>query len=144
MSNELIKVIVAGVLLVHGLGHGGALGALVWIWRLPGTETGGWQAAQSWLLSGMPASQARVVASSFWILALLGFVVAALSFWGVLLPGQIWRPVAIVSAIISITGIFLFWGNWPAFNTTAAIAVNLAVLVALLGLNLPPPAMFGN
>lgn len=31
MSDQSIKLIAAGALLLHGLGHGGALGALAWI-----------------------------------------------------------------------------------------------------------------
>ena len=50
MTEEVMKVLIAGALLVHGLGHGGALGALVWIWRRPGTDTGDWRAARSWFL----------------------------------------------------------------------------------------------
>lgn len=144
MSNEMVRVIIAAVLLVHGLGHGGALGALAWIWRRPGSATGGWHAARSWLFPAMPSSEARLVASGFWILSLVGFVLAASSFLGILLPGEMWRTLAIVSAFISMTGILLFLGNWPVFNTTAAIVVNLAVLLALNWLNWPPAAMFGN
>jgi len=47
MSDQTIKLIAAGVLLLHGLGHGGALGALAWIRLRPGTITGDWHAARS-------------------------------------------------------------------------------------------------
>ena len=73
MSDNVVKLIVAVALLVHGLGHGGALGALMWIGARPGTDTGGWLAARSWLVPSLPASTATTVASSFWILSLIGF-----------------------------------------------------------------------
>ncbi len=144
MSDQLLKLIVAGALLLHGLGHGGAIGALIWIDHRPGTNTGGWLAARSWLLPSLAAPTANTVAKVFWVVALVGFVAAAMSFWGILLPAEVWRPVATVSAAVSILGILLFLGTWPAFNTLAALGMNVAVLVALLWLDWPPRALFGN
>ncbi len=140
MSDSLLKLVLGGALLLHGLGHGGAFGALVWIWARPGTDTGGWTAARSWLLPALPASTASTVASAFWILALVGFVAAALAFTGVL-PGEAWRPLAAASALVSLVGIMAFAGTWPAFNTVAALGVNVAVLVALVGLHWPPETL---
>jgi hypothetical protein len=131
-------LIVGGVLLVHGLGHGGALGALIWIRFMPGTDTGGWLAARSWLFPSLATPTATAVASAFWILALIGFVLTALAFWGILLPGSVWRPMAVASALVSLFGVVLFFGTWPAFNTMAALGVNLAVLIGLLLLHWPP------
>jgi hypothetical protein len=90
MSGETIRGLVFGVLMIHGLGHGGALGALLWIAFRPGDPTGGWQAARSWLLPALPAASAAMVAGSFWVISMLGFVAAALSFWGIV-PGELWR-----------------------------------------------------
>jgi hypothetical protein len=42
---------------------------------------------------------------------------------------------------VSLAGIVLFLGNWPTFNTVAAIAVNVAVLLAVLVLNWPTEAI---
>ena len=144
MPIQTQRLLVGGALLLHGLGHGGALGALIWIRQRPGTDTGDWQAARSWLAPALTAPTAMLVASAFWVLALLGFVAAALSFWGVLLPIAVWRPVAVAAALVSLAGIALFLGTWPAFNTAAAMAMNVAVLVALLGFGWPPRALFGN
>src|SRR6185437_2339305 len=144
MSDQALKIIVGGALLLHGLGHGGALGALIWIGRKPGTNTGSWRAARSWLFPFLAAPTATNLASILWILALSGFVTAALSFWGILLPGDVWRPAAVASAIVSGVGIALFMGTWPLFNTVAALVMNVAVLAALLWLRWPPSAMFGS
>jgi hypothetical protein len=144
MSDQIIKIVIAAVLLLHGLGHGGAIGALIWIGRKPGTDTGGWQAARSWLFPSLSAPAATTVASTFWVLSLIGFVAAAMSFWGILAPGEAWRPLAVASAIVSILGIALFLGTWPTFNTLAALGVNVAVLVTQLWLHWPPQAMFGK
>lgn len=144
MSDQALKIIIGGALLLHGLGHGGALGALIWIALRPGTDTGGWKAARSWLFPSLKAPAVTILAGVFWLLALIGFVAAALSFWGILLPGDVWRPAAVASAIVSILGIALYLGTWPVFNTLAALGMNVAVLVALLWLHWPPPAMFGS
>jgi hypothetical protein len=144
MSDQAIKLIAAGVLLVHGLGHGGALAALAWIRLRPGTPTGGWLAARSWLVPSLPGDTATTLASAFWIVSLVGFVIAAMSFWGVVVPGSVWRPLAVAVALVSATGIVMFFGTWPMFYTLAALSVNVAVLVAVLWLHWPPQATFGG
>ncbi len=144
MSTQTTKIIVGAVLLLHGLGHGGAFGALLWIRRFPGTDTGAWQPARSWLVPSLSASAAATVAGIFWVLSAIGFVAASLSFWDVLVPGDIWRQLALGSSIISILGIVFFFGTWPIFNMLAALAVNMAVFVTQLWMNWPPQAMFGK
>ncbi len=144
MSEQTIKLVVAGVLLLHGLGHGGALGALAWIRLRPGTPSGAWHAAQSWLIPSLAADTAMTVASAVWVASLAGFVIAAMSFWGVLVPESVWRPLAVASALVSIAGITCFFGTWPMFNTLAALAVNVAVLVAVLGLRWSPATPLGS
>jgi hypothetical protein len=142
MSDQMLKLVIGGVLLVHGLGHGGALGALLWIRLRPGSSTGDWAAARTWLMPALPAETAATLASAFWIAALVGFVMAALSFWGLVLPVAVWQSVALGSAVISLIGIGLFLGTWPAFNTIAALAVNVAVLMAVW-IHWPPQSVFG-
>ncbi len=142
MSAQTIKLLIAGVLLLHGLGHMGALGALVAQGRV--VSTGSWLRARSWLFPSLAAPVATTVASIFWVLSTIGFVAAAMSFWGILVPGDAWRQLALASSIVSALGIVLFFGTWPTFNTLAALAVNIAVLVTQLWLHWPPQAMFGK
>lgn len=132
MDTQTIEAALPAVLLLHGLGHGGAIAALAWIAARPGGPTGDWHAARSWLMPALSADAATAVACTFWALALVGFVAAALSLAGVVVPAGTLRPLALGSAVVSLAGIGLFLGTWPAFNTLAAIAVNVAVLVALL------------
>jgi hypothetical protein len=87
---------------------------------------------------------AKAIAITFWGLSLLGFVAAALSFWGILIPGDIWRQLGLITAFVSFTGIAIFWGRWPIFNTLAAQAANLAVIITQLWLHWPPIEMFGK
>lgn len=144
MSDQTIRLIAAGVLLVHGLGHGGALAALAWIRLRPGTPTGGWLAARSWLAPSLPVDTASAIASACWVVVLVGFVIAAMSFWGVVVPGAVWRPLAVASAIVSTVGVLFFLGTWPMNYTVAALGVNVAVLVAVLWLHWPTEAMLGR
>jgi hypothetical protein len=142
MSIQMTRILVAGALLLHGLGHGGALGALIAIGR--GMSGGAWRPARSWLVPSLAAPAARTVASIFWIASMIGFVAAALSFWGLLVPGDVWRQLALASSAVSILGITLFLGTWPVFNTVAALAMNIAVLVSQLWLRWPPQAVYGH
>jgi len=144
MSTNTLKLLIAGFLLLHGLGHIGAFVAIVGNWSVRGTSTGAWLPARSWLLPALTPQTAKVIASIFWILSLLGFVAAAMSFWGILLPGELWRQLALVTSVISALGIILFLGNWPTFNTVAALAANLVVLVTQLWTHWPPQSMFGK
>jgi hypothetical protein len=144
VSSVDTRFIVGGLMLLHGLGHGGALGALIWLRVYPASTTGGWTAARSWLFPSLAASDATVMAAAFWIVALLGFVAAALSFWGVVLPEGVWREVAVGSALVSLAGMTLFLGNWPVFNTLAALAVNAAVLVTQLITRWPSAELLGR
>ena len=132
MEPQTVTAALPLVLLLHGLGHGGAIAALAWIAARPGGPTGDWHVARSWLLPGLPPTTATAVACAFWAVALVGFAAAALAMAGVLVPANALRPLALGSAAVSLAGIALFAGTWPAFNTLAAIGVNLAVLAALV------------
>lgn len=129
MSDQAVRVAWFGMLLLHGLGHGGALAALVWLVLRPGTATGAWTAARSWLAPSLGPGSATVAASTCWTASLVGFVAAALLFW---FGGDAWQPLAVASAVVSTVGVVLFLGTWPMFNTVAALAVNAVVLVAIL------------
>jgi hypothetical protein len=135
MSPQLIKIIIPVILLLHGLGHGGAIGALIAIDR--GVPSGKWLSARSWLFPHLAPRVAKWIAITFWVISLLGFVAVALSFWGVLIQADLWRTLALIFACISLIGIMLFWGRWPMFNTLAAQAVNLAVIISQLWLHWP-------
>jgi hypothetical protein len=141
MSDLTLRLVVGSVLLVHGFGHSGALAALIWLRVRPGANTGNWLPARSWLIPALPADTAMSLASAFWIVALAGFVLAALSFWGILVPAGVWQPLGVGTALVSLAGIVLFLGTWPIFNTVAALGVNIAVLVAVLWLHWPPASV---
>ncbi|HEX6305817.1 MAG TPA: hypothetical protein VFZ76_16595 [Anaerolineales bacterium] len=138
MSSDLVRIIVFAVLFLHGIAHGGAIGAMFWVEARPDIDAGGWKAAKSWIIPSLSPSVARTVAIVFWAVSMLGFVIAALGFLDFLVPASFWRGIAVGSAVISTVGILLFLVTWPPFNTMAALAVNLAVFITQLWLRWPP------
>ncbi len=135
MSHQWVNIVVFAVVLLHGIAHGGAIGAILWVEAKPGTDTGGWKAAKSWLFPSLSPAPAKTTAIVFWAVSMIGFVAAALLF--LLTPETLWSTFAVGSAIVSTLGIILFLGNWPPFNTLAALGVNLAVFVTQLWLHWP-------
>jgi hypothetical protein len=128
MSAITIQVLIAGALLVHGAGH----------------ILGFWMPARSWLMPRAGEPVLRTVSSVLWVLVAAGFILSCLGFLGVVLPADWWRPLAVVSALVSLLGLVLFWGTWPAFNALGALAMNVVVLVTQLWLRWPPVEMFGR
>ena len=57
---------------------------------------------------------------------------AVLGYWGIALPVEAFPPIALCAAVVSGCGILLFLGTWQAFNTLAALGMNVAVLLAAL------------
>lgn len=122
MSEQTIRILIAGALLVHGIGH----------------TLGFWMPVRSWLLAGLSEPSRRTISSIFWILSAVGFIAASLGFWGILIPSDGWKIIAIATSIISLTGLILFIGNWPFFNTVGAIGLNILILVSLLWIHWLP------
>ncbi len=127
MSTDVIRILIAGGLFVHGVGH----------------TLGYFRPAKSWLLAGLGEQTRRSIANGLWSIAAVGFILSTLAFLGVL-PAAWWRQLAISFSLVSLIGLIVFLGNWPAFNTLGAIGFNVVVLVALLWLQWPPISMFGH
>jgi len=128
MSTQTLRILIAGALFVHGVGH----------------TLGFWMPARSWLLPGLGEPALRAISSIFWVLSAVGFVLACLGFLGVLVPSELWRPLAVGTSIVSLLGLVLFWNTWPMFNTIGALGMNLVVLYTQLWLHWPPVDMFGH
>lgn len=151
ISTGTLRVVVAAALLLHGVAHLVALGALV-LRTLEATPSASGPIAQSWLFPALAPRTVAAVGVPFWAASGGGFVLATLSFWGAVLPAGAWRPLAVSAAVISLVGIALCSGVWPGaasgaasvLDTAIAVVVDVAVLVALLGLHWPPPGLFGR
>jgi hypothetical protein len=134
MSQTLWRIILALVLGAHGIGH------LVFLVSTLGL--GNWGGpSQSWLLANLAGGAVqRVVGGLIWIVALAGFIAAAVG----LLAGQPWwRTAAVASAGVSLLGAALVWANPPASSALSAAIFDVAVLVALLLLHWPSESLVG-
>ena len=134
----IIQFLFIGALLLQVFSHGMASIALVKDVR----QAEGRPAVplRSWLLPSLSIKAAAAIASVFWILATVGFLAAALSFTGTLLPADVWRQLAAAACIISTLGIVLFSGIWPGapnrklaqIDTAIALVINVVLLVAVV------------
>jgi hypothetical protein len=140
MSATTLRIIIAVVLFVHGVGHTmGIIPAL----RL--LDVKGWS-SHSWLLTPLLGdAAARIISIVLFLAGLIGFVGATLGLLGWLVPHESWRTLAVASAVISLVALALFWNAFVSFfpNKVGAIAVNVAVLVGLLWANWPSEADIG-
>ena len=140
MSGTTLRIIIALVFFVHGVGH--AMGIIP---ALGLSTVKGWS-SQSWLLTPILGDTvSRIISFVLFLTALVGFVGAALALMGWLVPHDSWRTLVIVSAVISLVAIALFWNAFVSFfpNKLGAIAVDVATLVCLLVLNWPTEVDLG-
>jgi hypothetical protein len=108
-------------------------------------EATGWN-SRSWLLTPLLGEAvARFISIILFVAALVGFLATALGVMGWLIPHDLWRTLALVSAVISLVAVVLFWNAFVTFipNKLGALAVNVATLVCLLGLKWPTEADLG-
>ena len=140
MSPTLLRILIAGVFFVHGVGH------IMGLLPITGAASSETWTAESWLLSGILGDTiTRAIGFILFFVAFLGFIGAALALMGWLVPHELWRTLAIWSAVISLIAIILFWNAFVALfpNKIGAIAVDVATLVALLWANWPSEADIG-
>ncbi len=128
MSAQTIRILIAGALFVHGIGH----------------TLGFWKPARNFPFIKLTGEQLRITGGITWVLVAAGFIIAAMAFFGIIFPASLWRPVAVIFSVFSLIGLLLFGRSWPIFNFIGASALNIALLVALLGLNWPPIEMLGR
>ena len=128
MSTQTIRILIAGALFVHGIGH----------------TLGIWKPARSLLFFNVPEPALSLAGGVIWVLIAVGFIVSSMSFYGILFPANWWRPLAVIFAVISLAGLIVFGRTWPTFNRIGAYAMNIATLLALLWLKWPPLDMFNR
>jgi hypothetical protein len=149
MPANLLKIIVAGGLFLHGIAYGVALIAVL-RQSLAGPPTPA-PAVRAWLNPRLGPKIAAGLALPFWAVATTCFLVASLSFWGAL-PAPGWRQTAVAGAIIGLLGIALFPAPWPGspnikrslLNTSIALVVNVVILASQLWFRWPPITVFGR
>ncbi len=122
----MLRILIALVLLAHGIGHSMGLLAVFKI----ATVNPAWD-GESWLLTGAAGRMAtQAIAVLVWTVAIVGFTALAAMVMG-WLPAAWFTPVAIVSSVVSLVGLLLFPVAFPTFSTIGAMLVDLGVLLAV-------------
>lgn len=124
MSNWL-RVVLAILVGAHGIGH------ILFLMPLVSSTSWG-QAAQSWLLGD--GGLAKGVGVLIWLVALVGFLVAA---FGIFRETDWWQTAAVVSTAVSTLGLILFWSKPVTSPAISALVFNLIILVSLLVFHWP-------
>jgi hypothetical protein len=121
----LLRWGLAIVLVMHGLGH--AMFAMA-IWTPIDVGFTG----SPWLLPGdvMPDSLMGWISAVVWLLALVGFLLAA---FGIVTQATWWPNVAVGAAVLSLAVLLLWWNTITPESRVWAAFVDVAVLLALLG-----------
>jgi hypothetical protein len=121
---NIVKLVGAGVLGAHGIGH-----LLGWMpaWGIAQFEG---VSSLSWLLTGIVGDGGtRLAAGGLFLVPTVGFVAAAA---GLMLGMPWWRQVAVGSAVVSLAATALFPQALTTGSTAGSVAVNLVVLYGLL------------
>ena len=150
LSTSVLRIIIVVGLAAHGFAHAIALGGL--IAQGTGGASGSQVEVRSWVVPGLGPNVAAAIAIPFWLVATVGFLLAALSFWGILAADAPWRQIAVVSAIASLVGVAFLAGIWPGsptdlrsmLNTGIAVTMDVAILLTQLWLGWPATSVFGK
>jgi len=147
MSGSLLRIMIAAIFTFHGIGQFmGVIAAL----HVPAIQKStspmlqNWS-SQSFLTPLLGESLSRVLCGVLWGLPFLGFLAAALALLGWLVPHDLWRPLALVSAVISVVAMVFYWNGLVLFfpHKIGNLAVNFAVLICLLMMNWPRESDLG-
>jgi hypothetical protein len=130
-----LKLILAAVVLFHGIGHvlflGPAIGAVDWAG----------QTGHSWALTGVLGDgPTRAVGAFLWIATIVLFVIGVAGF---LTAQPWWVAVTVLASIASIAGIVLMWDGIATSSAAMALAVDVVILVALLVAHWPGSEIVG-
>lgn len=131
MSTSTVRFIIGFVLIVHGIGY-----SMAFFPALDIFSTEKWH-TRSWVFSGLNDTASCVIIVILFGIVLIGFIAAGLSVFNWLVPHDLWQKLAIVSAIIGLVALAIFWNAFASLfpNKIGAIAVNVVVLWTLLGTN---------
>ena len=125
MPSPTLIIIIAIVLLAHGLGHALA------IFPIFGLKLSDKHSFTSWLIQ--KESNSKIFGFGIWFLALFGFIGAGLGLLGVIVPAEQVVTLATIAAIISLAGLVFFWNSFPFLfpNKIGVIVINIIVLIYL-------------
>jgi hypothetical protein len=121
MSNEILRYLIAGVLVVHGIGHIG----------------GYWMFVKSWLSPSLVDTPLKWLFIAVWLVAMVGYFAAGI---GLLQMQGWWRTLAVTASAVSLVVSVLYIQGAPL---NAAVA-DVVILAALLLLHWPSAELVGS
>lgn len=134
MSDSTLRILLAVVLIFHGIGHG--LGILSTI----GIKLSRTQSSDSVILRNFLGEKTiRTVAFCIWVIVILCYIYAGTGLLGLGLSEGYWQPAAIFASILSILGLIFYWNAFPLLfpHKIGAVAVDIGTIVCLVWLKWP-------
>lgn len=136
-----MKIIIGLFLIAHGLVHVGLAAA-----PDPNeseSKPGAFFTApqRSWLLPqlGLKPAAIRWIGILLVVFTTLGFVLAGLGVFGVPGLAELWRTIAVVSAVLSLLLLLLFWHPWIILGGL----IDVGIIFSLVWADWPSPALIG-
>lgn len=147
MSGTVTRYLIAGILTFHGIGQFmGVIAALQLsaIKNSTSTMLQNWS-SHSFLTPLLGDGLSRILCAILWGLPFLGFLGAALALMGWILPHELWRTLALVSAVTSVVAMLFYWNGLMLLfpHKIGNLVVNFAVLICLLILSWPKESDVG-
>lgn len=129
----MLKTIVAIFVILHGLVH--AILAMVPSPKAPDQGFAMFLFGEgSWLSPDISKSAGQTITITLAMIAMIGFVAAGLGLFGVLVPFDWWRGLAIGSSVVSLLLLVAFWD----MNLIVGLLIDAVLLVILLFTNWSP------
>lgn len=147
MSGMALRLLIAGILAFHGIGQlMGVIAAL----ELPALKNSSSDMLHNWsshsfLTPILGDGLSRMLCGVLWAVPFLGFIAAALALMGWILPHELWRTLALISAVFSMVAMVFYWNGLMLLfpHKIGNIVVNCAVLICLLILYWPRESDLG-
>ena len=136
-----MKIIIGLFLIAHGLVHVGL--AVAPDPNESESKPGAFFTApqRSWLLPqlGLKPAAIRWIGILLVVFTTLGFVLAGLGVFGVPGLAELWRTIAVVSAVLSLLLLLLFWHPWIILG----VLIDVGIIFSLVWADWPSPALIG-
>jgi hypothetical protein len=140
MTPTTLRTIIGIVFFFNGVGHILGILAALGVFRMKNWSS------HSWLLSKpLGESTARVICLVLFASIMICSIAAGLAVNAWLVPHAAWRTLAIISAVVSLVALTLFWNAFPTLIPTkvGAIGQDILVIVCLIVANWPTEADIG-
>ena len=134
-----LRILIGVLLVLHGLIHGilAVLPNPDAAKPVAATFFSEW--ARPWLQSGFSDRTLQMIAIALAAIAGVGFLTAGLALFGLILPHDWWRALAIASSVVSLVLCVLFWNVYLIVGPVVAVGI----IVALGFVHWPAEAALG-